>query len=678
MWYSNRYRRHLCDMHIEEWSDEFLSLFSPEEYVENLKLARINNAMLYLQSHVGLCYYPTKSGKMHRAFEGREDAMRRLVDLCHQNDIKVTGYYSINYNTFEHDRHPDWRMLRANGKSQRESSDDGAELAFASKKRSRYGLCCPNKQEYRAFVYAQIDEMLDYFDCDALFFDMPFWPHTCYCPECRARWAKEMGGEMPVDPAPETADYERLTLRKYAWMGEWAQAITAYVKARRPDMPVEFNYASGIAGDSSNGCGDEVNQASDYAGGDLYGGMLEHAFTCKFYRNATRNQPFEYMFSRCKPALRVHTLTKTLDEMKTSVAVTAAHHGATLVIDAIDPIGTMDRRAYERFGQMFDFQMPYEPYFRGDMVEDVGIYYGIHSKTSLYKEPYNSKTCCVAAAETLSRRHIPFGVTGSWHDLSHYPVLLAPALSAMEESDNDRLIRYVEDGGVLYLSGAGNRKLVEELTGGCVKGMTETNMLYIAPKEAYAPLFGWFNPKYPLPYDGFAPVLENVDPACVAATLTLPYTSRTEDRFASIHSDPPGAATEIPMIVIHPYGKGTVIWSAACVEGVAMDEYRDVLMNLLLSVRGTAPFSLQSDAPEKVDFTLFRSEGELLVSAVSMCNESVSPALPGFHVTVQTKQQPKEVLLLPEKKPVAFTYENGAVTFTARELNILDMYQMIL
>ena len=106
MWYSNRYRRHLCDMHIEDWDESFLSEFSPETYVENLKTARINNAMLYLQSHVGLCYYPTQTGKMHRAFEGRETLMRDLVNLCHQNDIKVTGYYSINYNTVEHDRHP--------------------------------------------------------------------------------------------------------------------------------------------------------------------------------------------------------------------------------------------------------------------------------------------------------------------------------------------------------------------------------------------------------------------------------------------------------------------------------------------------------------------------------------------------------------------------------------------
>ena len=173
MWYKNSYRRHLCDMHIADWDESFLSRFSPEEYVENLKTAKIQNAMLYLQSHAGLCYYPTQSGLMHRSFRGREDAMRRTAELCRQNGILVTGYYSLNYNTAEHDRHPAWRMLQKNQKSKRENSQRGEldEKAqpFASPQSGRYGLCCPNNSDYRSFVYRQIDEMLAYFELDGMF-----------------------------------------------------------------------------------------------------------------------------------------------------------------------------------------------------------------------------------------------------------------------------------------------------------------------------------------------------------------------------------------------------------------------------------------------------------------------------------------------------------------------------
>ena len=48
MWYSDLYRLHLCDMHIDDWDDAFLKEFSPETYVDALQTAGINYAMLYL------------------------------------------------------------------------------------------------------------------------------------------------------------------------------------------------------------------------------------------------------------------------------------------------------------------------------------------------------------------------------------------------------------------------------------------------------------------------------------------------------------------------------------------------------------------------------------------------------------------------------------------------------
>ena len=79
-WYENNYRRHLCDMHIADWDESFLSKFSAENYYENLKRAKVSCAMIYYQSHAGLCHYPTKVGKMHNAFIGKEDEMKKLTD----------------------------------------------------------------------------------------------------------------------------------------------------------------------------------------------------------------------------------------------------------------------------------------------------------------------------------------------------------------------------------------------------------------------------------------------------------------------------------------------------------------------------------------------------------------------------------------------------------------------
>ena len=380
------------------------------------------------------------------------------------------------------------------------------------------------------------------------------------------------------------------------------------------------------------------------------------------------------MFSRCKPGLGMHTLTKSPDEMKTALASTMQHHGATLVIDAIDPVGTMDSRVYDQVGELFSFQERYEPYFTGEMVEEVGLYYGLRSRPQT--TGISSLSCCTCAAKTLIRSHIPFGVTGSFHTLEAYKIIAAPVLSEMEDKDNDRLVDYVRNGGTLYLSGCGNAALVEALTGNRFVQMTEEKTLYLAPQAEFESVFCGFNARYPLPFEQAAPVVTpgNVR---VIATLTFPYTKPNEIRYASIHSDPPGVPTGSPMLVIRPYGKGTVIWSAACLEGVAMDEYRDIFLGLLLKVRGDMPFSLHSNAPASVEFTLFESEGEKLVTAVHMCNDAAVPTLPGFEVRVRTEKQPCEVLLLPERTPVPFAYENGETVFHARNLHIWDMYQIV-
>ena len=118
-WYSDNYRRHLLDMHIEDWDEKFLSEFDPEEYFNNLKLAKIQCAMIYLQSHVGLCNFPTKVSEEHKAFVGN-DKMKRLIKLCRENGIKVVGYYSLIHNNRAEIDHPDWKMVEADGKTPRE------------------------------------------------------------------------------------------------------------------------------------------------------------------------------------------------------------------------------------------------------------------------------------------------------------------------------------------------------------------------------------------------------------------------------------------------------------------------------------------------------------------------------------------------------------------------------
>ena len=77
-WYEGVYRRQLTDMHIHDCDERFLSKFNADEYYENLVRAKIQSPMIYLQSHVGLCNYPTETARTHKRFLEGENEIKKI------------------------------------------------------------------------------------------------------------------------------------------------------------------------------------------------------------------------------------------------------------------------------------------------------------------------------------------------------------------------------------------------------------------------------------------------------------------------------------------------------------------------------------------------------------------------------------------------------------------------
>ena len=666
MWYTKSYRRNLVDMHIEDWDPEFLSQFSPDEYYDNLVRGKIQSPMIYLQSHVGHCYWPTKTGNMHSALIGKEDFIKRLVDKCRAGGMDVVGYYSLIYNTYEEDRHPEWKMHNGGGKSHR---DNGG----------RYGLCCPNNMEYREFVFAQIAEMAEYFTVDGMFYDMLFWSDICRCDSCKKRFAEEVGGEIPSEVNWHDERWLAFDRKRCEWMGEFAMIVTKETKRLMPGVSVEHNYASGVAGDWYSGATELVNEACDYTGGDLYGDLYNHSFTCKYYMNITKNPPFEYMTCRCANSIGQHTITKTKEALELEIMLTCAHHGASFIIDAIDPKGTMDSRVYDRIGEIFAKQIEHESYFTGEHIADVGVYYSTTSRYNREGGSFTNKTCAVNTVKTLIENHVPVGVVsnGCPDKIEEYKFIFAPYLFNMKDEITDRLIDYVRNGGSLYFSGAGNERLLTELVGAKYTGnLTKETRTYMSPIKEYENIFGEFNKDFPMPFEYALPIVELTgnEPA---AYITLPYTSRSEKKFSSIHSDPPGIHTKHPALVIKKYGKGNVIWSAAPIELDERIHYKKLLMNLMGLFVCKDDFTVYADTTKNVEIAAFKTYDGYLISAVDMkCTEERIP-VKSFDICVKTGKPANSVVKLPEKNPIDFNYSDGRLTFNTDEFTMFAMYKII-
>ena len=606
-WYKELYRRNLVDMHIADWSDEFLSKFSVDDYYQNLVKAKIQSPMIYLQSHTGLCHYPTRSGKTHAYFANHPRAMNELIDKCKDSGMHVVGYYSLIFNNWAADTHPEWEMVNFDGTTWRDHGQ-------------RYGLCCPNNEEYRAFVLAQMQEMAELFpNLDGIFYDMPYWEVVCHCPACQARWEKEVGGALPKTLDWKDEKWRTFVKKRQEWMAEFAMFVSRNSKKILPFATCELNFAAGIACDWLAGSTEGINEACEFTGGDLYGDLYNHSFTCKYYYAITKNQPFEYMTCRCNKKLREHTISKPEQDLEAEVMLTAAHHGASLIIDAIDPDGSLDARTYERLGKVFEKQIPYEKYMdKGTMYAETAVYFDSTTQFSADGKAYN-KECAIRAGRTLIEEHIPVAViaNGSLENLSEYQMIIAPALEDFNNSEILKFIDYVKQGGTLYLSGKSDSRLIKTFFSGEIIGETYGNssfvrvwkgydevQAYVVPtEEKYARYFGEFNEKYPLPIIYKLPIMKGYDGE-VKAKIVLPYTDPDDNTvYASIHSNPPARGTEIPAIIEKTFGKGKVIWSAATLENDERENFKEIFTKI---VKANVQTKIKLQASKFVGSVIFK------------------------------------------------------------------------
>ncbi len=659
-WYEGIYRRQLTDMHINDTDELFLSKFNADEYYDNLVRAKIQSPMIYLQSHTGLCNYPTESARTHKHFLEGENELKRLIDKCKAGGMRVVGYYSLVFNNCAIEMHPEWEMKYPDGTTWRDRGQ-------------RYGLCCPNNLDYREFVKVQIDELAREFkNIDGLFYDMPYWELACHCDSCQERFLRETGTKLP-----ENLDWSDPVWRKFArarqdWMVDFVRFVKDYTISVMPWVTVEFNYAAVIGCDWLGGSTEGINDESEFTGGDLYGDLYSHSFACKYYYGVTKNQPFEYMTCRCDRTLREHTITKPQGALEREILLTAAHHGASLIIDAIDPIGTLDTRVYDRVGAAFDRQIPYETYMnRGEMYAEAAVYF---DSRTMYAEDgsdrYN-KTCAIGAVRRLVERHVPVSVVsnGSLDDLSKYQIVIAPSLRDFENDEPMKLIDYVENGGTLYLSGASDSRLIKAFFDARVVGKTygdtkkrpvqQGARVYISPKAGAEDVFGEFNASYPLPLTYYLPMLEGVV-GDVKATVSLPYAEPDDNtRFASIHSCPPWKCTEFPAYVERKYGRGRVIWCAAELEYDNRRAFGDIFGGIVLS-NVTKKYDIT--ASPSVEAVIFESESE---SLISLCDLTYDEYKRSLDIPIKVKcRKPSAVCDCLDGTPISFEYDGEVLEFT--------------
>jgi beta-galactosidase GanA len=677
MWYKNAFRRMVIDMHINDWDPRFLSEFDPKNFVEMLKKAQAQSIVLYAHSHVGLFYYPTQIGVMHRGLKGR-DIFGELVDLCHQNDIAVVAYTSLIFDCWASENHPDWRIKLM----------DGRDAVFL-----RFGQCCPNSP-YRDYAAQWAEELLTHYPVDGIRFDMTFWWEVCYCRYCRERFAREVGG-----PIPEIIDWDNprwvtLQRKREEWLAEFAGHMTSVARHARSEVSVEHQAGPYMA-NWRLGQTDILVPHNDFLQGDFYGDALEGSVVRKILTNLSPNLPYGFETS-IAASLGNQTNLKPRELVEAKAYAAVADQGAMIYIDAIDPVGTLNPRVYERIGSVLSETKRYDPFRGGELVQDVAVYF---SQISKYNPSDNGKSteasdladkfphvdAMVNACSALIKNHIPFGVVTrrNLKRLARHRILVLPYILMMDKDEVEAIKNYVADGGNLYVSkGAslineGGYKqpdfMLADVLGVRYKGETKEKFTYVSPEPGYDNLMPEFSKKYPLGVEE-SQMIVSADPGTlILAKVVLPYSDPADIKhFSAIHSNPAGIETDYPSLTMQKYGKGQVIYSASSLEGAS--HAKTVFINILKLFQ--VPFSFEADAPAPVEVTLFdqADQKRLIINLLNFQKELPNISVAGVKIRVRLPEKtPGRLLRLPEGSEVAYSYRDDLVEW---EVPYLDTYIM--
>lgn len=676
MWIENNYRRNLMDMHIDDWNPEFLSKLDVDGYVDALKDAGVQTAMIKAKPHTGLCYYPTKIGRMHKGLKGF-DFLGKMIEKCHENGIAAEVYFTQIFDNWAYDNHPEWRLITAEGKNMREYRK------LPNFKTGRYGIVCPNNEGYRKYVKDCLTEINENYKFEGMFLDMTFWPEVCYCPSCRKRYMRETGKELPRVMDWNDPDWREFAYKRDEWMADYANFATACVKKINPDVTIEHQF-SRITGSWLDGSTELLTEAVDYSGGDYYGGYLQQSFINKYYKNVSPNLPFIYHTSRCDPELVYHTTTKTEEQLLLHVMTALVHNGAFLLVDAINPDGSIVPDIYHKLmKRIYNVSRNYEKYVNGNLNHNASIWFASHAKYDPYENhvaimdkkitPKYYMDSPVAAASILRESNIPFEVIGTKNireDLAD--VLILSHIASIREEEMDEIEAYVKKGGNLYISGPIGNERLQKLLGVSVTGITEHDFTYMSPTEKGRTLFEGFEKTIPLTIDMPQVEIEIEDDANlqVLATQTLPYTMTNTEQFAAIHSNPPGIYTEKPCAILKNVGESKIIWVAAPIELAKPYMSRQVFRRMIQSLEEKEYFV--SNAPKFVEVINWEKEG---FSYFAILNEQEeSPIVPMYDITLDVEDNGKDAYILPEKQKLKMEkMGNGKCRIYLPKLEIMQI-----
>jgi hypothetical protein len=656
-----RTRQVHLDFHTSEHIEGIGQAFDRKQFQAMLQLGRVNSVTLFAKCHHGLSYHPTKVGQRHPHL--KRDLLGEQIQAAHAIDVNTPVYLSAGIDEWVYWRRPEWaRRL-----------EDGTVPWAGGMLGVGFHECCLNTP-YLDYLLLQIQEVLARYPADGLFLDIVS-PRPCWCTTCTNTLRKRK-----LDATSLT---ERTRLAREVYLS-YTHRVAQVVAQSRKGLPIFHNGGHIPRGDSELA---RQNTHLELESLPTGGWGYDHFPLSAGYAR-TLGLPFLGMTGKFHESWGEFGGFKHPNALRYEVKAAAALGASVSVGDQLHPSGKMERATYAMIGQAYAELQAIEPWLdRAEVLADVGLlsYEACAKALASDGQAPRNLDADDGAVRVLLEGKFCFDVLDAEANFARYKVLVLPDAIPASSALSKKLAAFVKQGGKLLatgtslLEGAHNERATAGLDLGYRDlGQSEFDPDYIKPAFS---LEAWEATSF-LVY-GQGRRWAKARGGRVLASRDEPYFNRTFEHFSSHRHAPPSGRDGGPVIVEGPSGIACThpLFSIYAQRGQQV--VRDILHRCLARLLPDPLVSTELPAAGRVSVTRQPQEKREVVHLLyaqpakrGQGVEVIEDIVPLFQVGVSLRRarRPRRVLLEPQGRELAFTYEQGRVSVVVPEL---ELHQMV-
>ncbi len=434
--YELPFRQIHLDFHTSEAIDGIGADFDPQTFADTLARAHVNSINIFALGHHGWIYFDSK--RFPEAVHPHLDTelLPQQIEACHARGIKAPLYVSVQTNEMLAQRHPEWRVVTA----------DGRLYGPAPYEDGFWHLLCLNTP-YVDHLKAFVDEVLETLPVDGFWFDI------VDARDCSCRYCKEGMLAKGLEPSRTEDRMQYATQVLHTFVRD----MTDFVHARSPEALIFYN--AGHVGPRHRPMLDaftHLELESLPSGG---WGYLHFPITARY----TRTLGMDFLGMTGK----FHTSWGDFHSFKNPAALEfecfhmLALTAKVCVGDQLHPRGVLDPATYELIGDVYASVKAKETWCAGaEPVAEIGVLTPEEFASGAHRAEIDFRPIMGAVRMLQEGKH-QFDVIDSKSDFNHYRVLVLPDRVPVEGALAQKLQAFVDAGGALIATFASGMNAAE-------------------------------------------------------------------------------------------------------------------------------------------------------------------------------------------------------------------------